>query len=458
MGVCMLTLIPLLIGATSSFLLDSSCSPGGVCACSNSDIQCNGKGLTDVPVFKIAAPISRLYLTNNSINILKNYAFISLQDYVSYPVELDFRNNNISVIENNSFQGLDDKVSLLQLDNNNLQVIPLAVANLSRIEYLLLMFNPIKTLDQNVLLRIGDSLKEISFSFELFQHWPTQLHVLFKLRALYVSKFNSTILRISDFHYMTQMLQFNTFELSNSRLEDFPVGICDLDHLSYLNLAYNSFSYRTRDFFGVCHTPKSNIKNVHMHGNNFDVLPDFGKTFPSLITLNFSHNSLRYIESELTPMSYLETFDLDFNKLVHFPSALSTLTRNLRTLRIRHNSIIDIGNMDLMTFSYLQEINLDGNPLEYIAAYAFSHNTALHTLTIASTQLITIPCALMSIGPSQRIAIDLSNNSIECDCKMGCLLNLNLSNFSFLGDPQCLQGNSFVEFITTVIKANVCHA
>ncbi|XP_052233563.1 leucine-rich repeat protein soc-2 homolog [Dreissena polymorpha] len=458
MGIRILVLVYLLIGVGYGFLLDDVCSTGNVCSCSQHGIYCDGKGLTEVPAFNIPGhqiDIRDILLRNNILSVLKNNAFSSLQGHVKSMLDMDISHNNISVMEDTCFKGLEDKIFMLDLESNNLHAIPMAITSLNRLSELSLSFNPIHVLDQNILSILGHTLSTFKLTLEQFQRWPNGFRYLFVLKSLFISKYNSTSIKNSDFHYMANM-HLRTLAISNSPLEEFPVGICDINELTHLDISKNSFTDRTKEFFDVCHTPQRNLIFLFMQSNHFGVFPDIGKTFPAIRILDFSDNNLNYISGELTPMPALETLYLSSNNLVHFPSALSTLAPNVQSIYLHRNKIVDIGNADLMTFSHLENVFFDHNPLEYLAASSFARNTVLHQIGLSDTKLLTVPCALTSLSYNS-IYVDLYNTTLECDCRMSCLSQINLSKIRFSGHSQCTQPNiSVTDFITTVIQANAC--
>ena len=167
-----------LSGTTRGFLFDVKCVAPPPCTCHTNYIHCDNKHLSQVPVFTRHNEHDSsilLYLNNNELTTIPAYAFKNLSAVNATSIDLYLYDNRISSIQNHAFNGVENAVTYLNLKNNNLTHLPIALTELSSLQRLNLLGNPLGKLDVQVLSNISSSLNSFSIFLFRFTSFPNEL-------------------------------------------------------------------------------------------------------------------------------------------------------------------------------------------------------------------------------------------------------------------------------------------
>ncbi|XP_078686326.1 uncharacterized protein LOC144919015 [Branchiostoma floridae x Branchiostoma belcheri] len=122
-----------------------ACASPGICTCSGTTVECDGRSLTEVPN-NIPVSTTKIGLQHNQITAITPQTFVGLQNLQ----RLYLNNNTISVVEPGSFQHLRELVQL-NLAHNKLSSLHMGTfSTLHKLELLDLSNNNIVTLDHNI--------------------------------------------------------------------------------------------------------------------------------------------------------------------------------------------------------------------------------------------------------------------------------------------------------------------
>lgn len=80
--------------------------------------------------------------------------------------------NGIRALDNDVFSGLEDSLEYLNLENNELDVLPVAVSQLRELSYLYLANNVIRELPNNSFAEFSSDLKALSLATNTFNGVP----------------------------------------------------------------------------------------------------------------------------------------------------------------------------------------------------------------------------------------------------------------------------------------------
>ncbi|XP_060593774.1 leucine-rich repeat transmembrane neuronal protein 3-like [Ruditapes philippinarum] len=301
-------LITAFLGLSSAFLIVDSCPVSSPCTCSVSsgidgNINCGSKSLTNIPNIKQSSShVSNLYVyfNSNKITVIQNNAFRNLNSINASYIDLLLYSNMIHAIESNAFNGITNTYISLNLDENNLSVLPSAILNLHNLRNLDILQNPLHSLDASFMSNIGRHLTSFSLDLKLFTEWPGELHYLRVLQTLTVKNIQFPHLDINAFHGFENTL--TNLTLVSSKLEKVPYAVCHLSHLSSLTFRYdNNLQENKSSIFEPCGKKLSSLTSLNLDSNNLHMFPNVFTLFPSITSLSLYNNKLQYIDITKIP-------------------------------------------------------------------------------------------------------------------------------------------------------------
>ncbi|XP_060605517.1 uncharacterized protein LOC132758013 isoform X2 [Ruditapes philippinarum] len=221
---------------STTFILQNDCLVSSPCTCFDSydgiDIRCSSTDLTtitDIKQFSANVDKINLYFSYNKLTVIQNDTFRNLSSINANDIDLQLQGNMIHRIESNAFNGIAKTIKSLQLQSNNITILPLAIKYLVNLKSLDICDNPLHSLDTLVMHNIGRSLTYFSFDLDTFTEWPKELHYLRVLESLIANHIPYPQLDVNVFH---------GFEiLDYTRLDHVPVAVTFLTKLRYLKLS-----------------------------------------------------------------------------------------------------------------------------------------------------------------------------------------------------------------------------
>ncbi|XP_053391982.1 leucine-rich repeat-containing G-protein coupled receptor 4-like [Mercenaria mercenaria] len=415
-----------------AFLLGNSCLAPAPCTCSGSGssyayISCDRKSLNTIPhFFKADKHVSTLYvqLISNHLTTIPNYAFKNLSTVNATSIRIKLLSNEISTIDRYAFSGIENVTYALDLQNNNLSSIPMAVYNLPALANLYMKGNPLNSLDVFTQSKITNTLKRLNFDLNEFSTWPNELRLLHNLKSLVVSNINFTHLSSEAFQGFEHSLTMLDMQYA-ANFETIPDAVCHLSNLQSLSLQFfTGLNENSTSIFDHCTKTLNKVNYLDMGYNKLTKFPDVFHIFPSLTSLHLYQNALEILESEKIPTNnVLSDINLSGNRFKRIPDALNKL-QGLTSLDLSYNDISSVEDHDLIGLVHLGRLYLRYNPVKYISTHAFKNNNALTTVYLSGTSLKSIPAAVMSLKNLSYFDFR-TTDPIPCTCEMSYLKGWN---------------------------------
>ncbi|XP_052757161.1 chaoptin-like isoform X2 [Galleria mellonella] len=318
------------------------------------------------------------------------------------------------------------QIKQLILDLNEFTVIPSFVLDSGRLEKLSVSYNKLKYVSDMSIESLKHNLERLDLDHNELTSLPESLREMARMRYLSLA-YN----RLEDMIALPPNL--HSLSLTSNYLTSFPMALNDLADatLAYLDLGYNQISVVSGDMFGpwsdalVTLSLKGN-RLSHLAAGSFpstlplrelvlsfndlysveaDVFVNltmlevlelsstlFSGEFPiatpidKLNWLSLNNNNIHFLSSkEIELFSSLEYLDLDFNKIIEFPTeAIKTNTSfRLKELRLSYNYVSKINTEFLADLIELESVDLSYNRMHNISERSFANLPNLVYLSLA---------------------------------------------------------------------------
>ena len=343
----------------ADLLLTNNCPVQAPCSCTyGNDIDCNSKLLRQIPTIR-PVPIARSHswtidLANNSMSSIPSNVFSNTQTLSDGNIFLDLSQNNLNdtSFETNAFDGIENLLTELSLSNNQITSVPMVISKLNFLRTLLLLDNPIKTIDPNVFTPIWQTLTTLHISLSGAQKWPVAFRQLSSVRDFYVE----------DFHQGPPLDAFYGFEdtLQTLRLSKTPWFFCPTNFFTdcscylaqiYLRptMPYSMIVGRSSSRFPACRSPLMPIRTVELLAINYNQFPSMFEMCPNLQKIRITQSNITFIDDFLIPENTsLVILSIQDSKLWTVPSCVNK-------------------------FPLLQECYFDGNRIHTVEMHAFNN-------------------------------------------------------------------------------------
>ena len=431
--------------ATTGFLY-AKCFAPPPCTCIAYGIYCDNKHLSKVPAFTIQGEHYSnidVELHDNQFTTIPAYAFKNLSAINATYINIDLYNNRISTIDILAFSGIENVVTTINLENNSLTHLPMALKALSSLYSLYLVGNPIVNIDTSILASFSSTLNLFSISIGRFTSFPGELQILTALRTLAIHDIKSPTLNSTVFYSVEKNLTY--LETAYTYFDHIPAAICRLQYLRFFTADHSAnLSRHTESIFDECNNTMPNLISLSLQYDQLTTIPKLGSIFPKLNSLNLFGNEIHFIESSaFSGMTVLTRLNIGGNRLTRIPFAVNEAI-HLGYLHVEHNKIDTVENLDLSNLHYLYEIILDGNPLVYISPYSLRHMPLLNSIKMRSTDIGYIPRALLGI--KNLHAVYLSGKPIDCSCQtMDYLKSWNVTEvYIYATCSSCISVRSYL--------------
>jgi len=152
--------------------------------------------------------------------------------------------------------------------------------------------------------------------------------------------------------------QSDSLDLSDCELFEFPVAVCELQHLRILNLSSNHLSWLPFAFSNLY-----NLLELDLGGNRFSTIPELVFDLHELQLLNSSGNQLEEVSERISRLRKLKVLDFSFNYLSELPESITQL-HNLEELIIDNNQFTTLPDT-IIRLSNLYYLSVEDNPLRH---------------------------------------------------------------------------------------------
>lgn len=403
--------------AEGFLIAGDACSFDNKCTCSINRIDCSYRYLTAVSDFSsYHKQADYIGLNFNFITSVPANAFVTLFSASSRRILIRLDNNRINSVDVDAFKGIPTNVSVdIYLNNNNLQTIPSALEKIGGLSSLYVQNNPLTNID--VLSIVGPSLSVFSVSLSKFRSWPTQLQNLTRVVHLTLDQIP---FKNIDSNALKSVDSLTSLTISNSKLEQVPDAICLMKDMQLFYFNGNKNLNQTKQLLVPCSGYALNyVSFVDLSDNDLVTFPNVFDVFPSVKRLQLIDNDIHYIDADMLPHSTMvERLYMAGNRLKRIPGEITKLS-GLRQLYLSHNDISTIEECDMAGLRFLELLDLNNNPIEYVSKSALKDAHILNRVELGGTNLRTIPEAFSSLAKISYL--NVTGSPIECDCSLKSL-------------------------------------
>lgn len=202
------------------------------------------------------------------------------------------------------------------------------------------------------------------------------------IQALHINLTDLTELTGNESFWSTMRVKIQLLDVLHNRLQALPCRLSEYSKsLEVVGCAFNSFHsipevlfscsnlQNINLYYNQVHFVDSRIGQLHclslldLGKNKIDILPDVFNTLPNLQIFVLEGNFLSAVPSSFSKLQCLNTLSLADNMLKEFPSAIVDLYE-LKTLNLHYNRIQYIPDGSVPFIQRLQDITIQGNPLQ----------------------------------------------------------------------------------------------
>jgi len=275
--------------------------------------------------------------------------------------------------------------------------------------------------------------------------WPTGISKLNNLHSLGIHFIPFNHLPLGAFAGLESGL--TRLSLWYSQLSRIPAAVCHLQSLDTLSFDNNAALESNNSIFEPCSHNLTSLITLTLKNDSLYSFPDILQYFPSLTDLILDNNKIRFIQASVIPYGHsLTALHMNNNSLIKLPFALNNLN-TLFYLSLSYNQITTVEDHDLIGLTNLELLDLQHNPIEYIATNAFSHNVKLNILYLSGTKLQHIPEAVRSLAHFYRLYFE--SNNADCSCKMSYLKGWNVTHVYIDGKCAYQPNEDIKQFLVT---------
>ncbi|XP_047660508.1 erbin isoform X2 [Tachysurus fulvidraco] len=308
----------------------------------------------------------------------------------------------------------------LSLPDNDLSVLPPAIANLINLRELDVSKNSIQEFPENI--KNCKVLAIVEASVNPISKLPEGFTQLLSLTQLYL---NDAFLEFlpASFGRLTKL---QILELRENQLKMLPKSMHKLMQLERLDLGSNEFSEVPEVLEQL-----TGIKELWMDGNKLTVLPPMIGMLKQLKYLDVSKNNLEIVDEQISGCENLQDLLLSNNALTQLPSSIGSL-KKLTALKVDENQLVCLPE-SLGGLTALDELDCSFNEIESLPAsvgncvnlrtFAADHNFLTQlppevgcwknvtVLFLHSNKLESLP---EEMGDMQKLkVINLSDNKLK---------------------------------------------
>lgn len=459
------------------------------CSCLGSLVDCNRRGLIDIPS-DLPVWVQILDLQSNKIGFINDSVFIGLENLS----ELDLTSNKLRNVVSSNFQHLTSLQSLI-INFNHLTELP-DLGNHSSLIHLSVQHNEIHSLNSSILEGLP-KLQTLDLSFNNLVDLPANTFGN-SSSLLHLSLSHNRIVGIEK-GIFDNLTSLESVKLSKNRLSNIPKELFrQLNNLQHLELNSNSLTQiegltfqglaslvvlRLRHsgitylqdgaFYGLNNIKKlqldfnnigkitkgwlyglNTLQRLYVNNNNIsEIEDDAWDSGRRLIELDMSHNKLQSINSRTFDKLFsLKRLILSDNRITFIEEGAFKSLEALQYLEMRNNevswTIEDTGRIfaGLIRLKYL---GLANNKIKAVAKKAFSGLTRLESLNITQNEITTVEeNSFDELIHLQELSLNTS--SLLCDCRLAWMSkSFHYRVHAKCGFPDRLKGKFIYEVPTT---------
>ncbi|XP_062870587.1 erbin isoform X2 [Trichomycterus rosablanca] len=303
----------------------------------------------------------------------------------------------------------------LSLPDNDLAVLPPAIANLVNLRELDVSKNSIQEFPENI--KNCKVLAIVEASVNPISKLPEGFTQLLSLTQLYL---NDAFLEFlpASFGRLTKL---QILELRENQIKMLPKSMHKLMQLERLDLGSNEFTEVPEVLEQL-----TGIKELWMDGNKLTVLPPMLGVLKQLKYLDVSKNNLETVDEQISGCENLQDLLLSNNALTQIPSSIGSL-KKLTALKVDENQLVCLPE-SIGGLTALDELDCSFNEIETLPA-AIGKCVNLRTFAADHNFLTQLP---PEMGCLKNVTVlFLHTNKMETlPVEMGDMQNLKVINLS----------------------------
>ncbi|XP_072514954.1 erbin isoform X1 [Salminus brasiliensis] len=243
----------------------------------------------------------------------------------------------------------------LSLPDNDLTVLPPAIANLINLRELDISKNSIQEFPENI--KNCKVLAIVEASVNPISKLPEGFTQLLSLTQLYL---NDAFLEFlpASFGRLTKL---QILELRENQLKMLPKSMHKLTQLERLDLGSNEFTEVPEVLEQL-----TGIKELWMDGNKLTILPGMIGMLKQLTYLDVSKNNMELVDEQISGCENLQDLLLSNNALAQLPTSIGSL-KKLTALKVDENQLVCLPD-SIGGLSALDELDCSFNEIESLPA------------------------------------------------------------------------------------------
>ncbi|CAH2211174.1 jg1754, partial [Pararge aegeria aegeria] len=355
---------------------------------------------------------------------------LDLNDFTSVPSfvldcghleQLSMAHNDLKHISDAAVHALARSLERLDLDHNELAALPARLRDLAGLSRLSLAYNLLEDVAE-----LPPNLRYLSLAGNFLATFPTGLRHLNPMSLKYLDLGYNRISHVAAEHFSAWAGALATLSLRGNRLAQLSLGSFPPLRLRELVLSFN-------DLYGVEAGVFSNLTELRVLELSA-ALPGgmLPRGAPAVTWLNLDNNNIHLVSSnDLLGYPALEYLNLDFNKLIEFPSETSSsnVSYRLKELRLSYNYISKINSVFLEEVPELQSVDLSYNRMQNISQRGFYNLGNLVYLNLAGNVVELIADEAFVDLPKLEVLNLQENNLAELSTR--CLSNVSNEGTNF---------------------------
>uniref|UniRef100_A0A8D0AGY0 Leucine-rich repeat-containing protein 40 n=1 Tax=Sander lucioperca TaxID=283035 RepID=A0A8D0AGY0_SANLU len=308
-------------------------------------LDCSKNQLTDVPAsLSEMSALEQLYLRHNKLRLLPKLLelYVGNNHIEQLQAEQLACLTAISLLElrDNKIKILPEKITLLstltRLDvtNNDITTLPASVSLLPNLKVLLLEGNPLRGIRRD-LLTVGDTLRT--------DEGPTAMTLPSQARV--------------NVHSIKTLKLLEYSEKQAAHVPDELFDAAAGQSVTTVNFSKNQLTY--------CNVFLSSLSDINLAFNRLSCCSDICK-FLQLVHIDLRNNQLSDLPSDMKNLTKLSSIILSYNRFKSFPEVLYHVV-SLETVLLGNNQVGKVDPQRLMKLVRLSTLDLSNNDLLSIA-------------------------------------------------------------------------------------------
>ncbi|KAJ8339402.1 hypothetical protein SKAU_G00361880 [Synaphobranchus kaupii] len=303
----------------------------------------------------------------------------------------------------------------LSLPDNDLTVLPAAIANLINLRELDVSKNSIQEFPENI--KNCKVLAIVEASVNPISKLPEGFTQLLGLTQLYL---NDAFLEFLPANF-GRLTKLQILELRENQLKMLPKSMHKLTLLERLDLGSNEFTEVPEVLEQL-----TGIKELWMDGNRLTFLPGMMGTLKQLSYLDVSKNNLELVDEQISGCENLQDLLLSNNALTQLPGSIGSL-KKLTALKVDENQLMYLPD-SVGGLSALDELDCSFNEIEALPS-SIGQCVNLRTFAADHNFLTQLP-AEMGSWKNATVLFLHSNKLESLPEEMGDMSKLKVINLS----------------------------